>query len=200
MLKWALIFAVISLVAGVLGFTGIAVAFLGQNNPLAIIFAAILWGVLSRGEVALQVQSSVPREFIIILRAQGVAEEYSHAYTLVTQPKHNALAVMSSDNANIYWYPKVPHEMPNGGPLSLEDIFDRGAPGPAFAFSGGVKFNGNQVELSLNLKANVDRRFSVEISHAKKVLHAMLTSSTPSTSTSDRLTRSPVDVGRFFPT
>ena len=51
-----------------LGFTGIAVAFLGQNNPLAIIFAAILWGVLSRGEVALQVQSSVPREFIIILQ------------------------------------------------------------------------------------------------------------------------------------
>ncbi|MFM7719282.1 MAG: ABC transporter permease [Actinomycetota bacterium] len=51
-----------------LGFTGIAVAFLGQNNPIAIIFAAILWGVLSRGEVALQVQSSVPREFIIILQ------------------------------------------------------------------------------------------------------------------------------------
>ena len=51
-----------------LGFTGIAVAFLGQNNPIAIIFAAILWGALSRGEVALQVQSSVPREFIIILQ------------------------------------------------------------------------------------------------------------------------------------
>ena len=43
-----------------LGFTGIAVAFLGQNNPIGIIFAAILWGVLSRGEVALQIQSEVP--------------------------------------------------------------------------------------------------------------------------------------------
>ena len=53
-----------------LGFTGIAVAFLGQNNPIGIIFAAILWGVLSRGEVALQIQSEVPREFIIIL--QGI--------------------------------------------------------------------------------------------------------------------------------
>jgi general nucleoside transport system permease protein len=53
-----------------LGFTGIAVAFLGQNNPIGIIFAAILWGVLSRGEVALQIQSQVPREFIIIL--QGI--------------------------------------------------------------------------------------------------------------------------------
>lgn len=53
-----------------LGFTGIAVAFLGQNNPIGIIFAAILWGVLSRGEVALQIGSNVPREFIIIL--QGI--------------------------------------------------------------------------------------------------------------------------------
>jgi len=53
-----------------LGFTGIAVAFLGQNNPIGIIFAAILWGVLSRGEVALQIGSEVPREFIIIL--QGI--------------------------------------------------------------------------------------------------------------------------------
>jgi general nucleoside transport system permease protein len=53
-----------------LGFTGIAVAFLGQNNPIGIIFAAMLWGILSRGEVALQIQSGIPREFIIIL--QGV--------------------------------------------------------------------------------------------------------------------------------
>jgi general nucleoside transport system permease protein len=53
-----------------LGFTGIAVAFLGQNNPIGIVFAAILWGILSRGEVALQIRSEVPREFIIIL--QGI--------------------------------------------------------------------------------------------------------------------------------
>jgi hypothetical protein len=46
------------------------VAFLGQNNPIGIVFAAILWGVLARGEVALQIGSDVPREFIIIL--QGI--------------------------------------------------------------------------------------------------------------------------------
>jgi simple sugar transport system permease protein len=51
-----------------LGFLGIGVAFLGQNNPIGIIFAGILWGVLSRGEVALQISSEVPREFIIILQ------------------------------------------------------------------------------------------------------------------------------------
>jgi general nucleoside transport system permease protein len=53
-----------------LGFTGIAVAFLGQNNPGGIIFAAILWGILSRGESALQLETDVPREFVIIL--QGI--------------------------------------------------------------------------------------------------------------------------------
>ena len=51
-----------------LGFLGIGVAFLGQNNPIGIVFAAILWGILSRGEVALQISSQVPREFIIILQ------------------------------------------------------------------------------------------------------------------------------------
>jgi general nucleoside transport system permease protein len=53
-----------------LGFTGIAVAFLGQNNAIGIIFAAILWAALSRGESALQIRTDVPREFIIIL--QGI--------------------------------------------------------------------------------------------------------------------------------
>jgi ABC-type uncharacterized transport system permease subunit len=53
-----------------LGFTGIAVAFLGQNNPIGIIGAAIVWGILGRGETALQIQTDVPREFIIIL--QGI--------------------------------------------------------------------------------------------------------------------------------
>jgi simple sugar transport system permease protein len=53
-----------------LGFTGIAVAFLGQNHPIGIVFAAFLWGMLARGETALQIESDVPREFIIIL--QGI--------------------------------------------------------------------------------------------------------------------------------
>lgn len=53
-----------------LGFIGIGVAFLGQNNPIGIVFAAILWGVLSRGESGLQINTEVPREFVIIL--QGI--------------------------------------------------------------------------------------------------------------------------------
>lgn len=35
-------------------------------------------------------------------------------------------------------------------------------PARGFAFSGGVQFNGNQVDLSLNLQANIDRNFATE--------------------------------------
>jgi len=51
-----------------IGFTGIAVAFLGQKSPLGIVFAALLWGVLARGETSLQLETDMPREFIIILQ------------------------------------------------------------------------------------------------------------------------------------
>jgi len=53
-----------------LGFTGIAVAFLGQNNPIGIVFAAIFWASLSRGESILPIETNMPREFVIIL--QGI--------------------------------------------------------------------------------------------------------------------------------
>ena len=53
-----------------LGFTGIAVAFLARNHPIGIIFAAIVWSVLSRGDTAVQLQTGLPREFVIIF--QGI--------------------------------------------------------------------------------------------------------------------------------
>ncbi|MGZ6545648.1 MAG: ABC transporter permease [Actinomycetota bacterium] len=52
-----------------LGFTGIAVAFLGQNNPFGIIAASVMWAVLSRGQDAILIETSVPVEIIIILQA-----------------------------------------------------------------------------------------------------------------------------------
>jgi general nucleoside transport system permease protein len=53
-----------------LGFTGIAVAFLARNNPIGIVAAAIVWSILSRGDTAVQLQAGLPREFVIIL--QGI--------------------------------------------------------------------------------------------------------------------------------
>ncbi len=54
--------------------------------------------------------------------------------------------------------------MANLNPVVIEDIFATGAPGPAFTFSGGVKFNNNQVDLGIHLQANIDRSFSTDFS------------------------------------
>jgi general nucleoside transport system permease protein len=51
-----------------LGFTGIAVAFLGRNHPVGILLAAILFGILARGEDGLAVSTELPREIVIILQ------------------------------------------------------------------------------------------------------------------------------------
>jgi simple sugar transport system permease protein len=50
-----------------LGFAGIAVAFLGRNSPIGIPLAAILLGMLSRGEDGIAVTTTLPREILIIL-------------------------------------------------------------------------------------------------------------------------------------
>jgi simple sugar transport system permease protein len=50
-----------------LGFTGIAVAFLGRNHPLGIVLAAILFGILFRGEDGVAVATDLPREITVIL-------------------------------------------------------------------------------------------------------------------------------------
>jgi simple sugar transport system permease protein len=52
-----------------LGFTGIAVALLGRNNPGGIALAALLFGFLDRSAQILDF-NNIPREIIIIM--QGV--------------------------------------------------------------------------------------------------------------------------------
>jgi ABC-type uncharacterized transport system permease subunit len=53
-----------------LGFAGIAVAFLGRNHPIGIPLAAILFGMLLRGQDGIAVTTDLPTEILIIL--QGV--------------------------------------------------------------------------------------------------------------------------------
>lgn len=50
-----------------MGFMGIAVALLGRNNPIGIVFAALLFGTLSNG--GLEVNAFVPKELIEVLQA-----------------------------------------------------------------------------------------------------------------------------------
>jgi ABC-type uncharacterized transport system permease subunit len=51
------------------GFTGIAVALLAKNNPIAIIPAAILFGAMSAGAGTMQLQADVSQKLVLILQA-----------------------------------------------------------------------------------------------------------------------------------
>ena len=50
-----------------LGFTGIGVAFLGRNHPAGIALAAILIGMIARGQDGVAISTDLPREILVIL-------------------------------------------------------------------------------------------------------------------------------------
>ncbi len=50
------------------GFLGIAVAFLGRHNPIGVIAAALLFGALKSGALAMDALTDVPREVIAMLQ------------------------------------------------------------------------------------------------------------------------------------
>jgi general nucleoside transport system permease protein len=52
-----------------LGFDGIAVAFLGRNSPIGVVFAAIAVGMLTRGQSGIALNTDLPQEILIILQA-----------------------------------------------------------------------------------------------------------------------------------
>jgi len=52
-----------------LGFDGIGVAFIGKNSPLGVVLAALLFGILDHGGLAIDVSTKVPREIVLVLKA-----------------------------------------------------------------------------------------------------------------------------------
>ena len=52
-----------------LGFDGIGVAFIGKNSPFGVVLAALLFGVLDHGGLAIDVSTKVPREIVLVLKA-----------------------------------------------------------------------------------------------------------------------------------
>ncbi|MDZ7936754.1 MAG: ABC transporter permease [Rhodoferax sp.] len=68
------------------GFTGIAVALMGRNHPVGIIFASVLFGALFQGgaEVAFEVQG-FSRDMVVML--QGFIVLFSGAMTYVIAPR-----------------------------------------------------------------------------------------------------------------
>ena len=51
-----------------LGFAGIAVAFLGRNHPGGVLLAAVLIGMLTRGQDGIDITTELPTEILIILQ------------------------------------------------------------------------------------------------------------------------------------
>ena len=52
-----------------LGFDGIGVAFIGRNSPFGVVLAALLFGILDHGGLAIDVSTRVPREIVLVLKA-----------------------------------------------------------------------------------------------------------------------------------
>ena len=52
-----------------LGFDGIGVAFIGRNSPFGVVVAALLFGILDHGGLAIDVSTRVPREIVLVLKA-----------------------------------------------------------------------------------------------------------------------------------
>jgi len=54
--------------AGNIGFDGIAVALLGENNPVGILISSVLFGVMSNGSNKMQMLSQVPSAVIYLMQ------------------------------------------------------------------------------------------------------------------------------------
>jgi ABC-type uncharacterized transport system permease subunit len=52
-----------------LGFDGIGVALIGKATPVGVVLAALLFGILDHGGLAIDVSTKVPREIILVLKA-----------------------------------------------------------------------------------------------------------------------------------
>ncbi|MDP9094479.1 MAG: ABC transporter permease [Actinomycetota bacterium] len=74
-----------------LGFTGIAIALLGRNNPVGIAFAAVLWAFLDQSAQILDL-NNIPKEIIqitqgVVVLSVVVAYELVRRFALVRQQR-----------------------------------------------------------------------------------------------------------------
>ncbi len=80
-----------------LGFTGIAIALLGRNNPLGIAFAAVLWAFLDQSALILDI-NDIPKEIVhitqgVVVLSVVVAYELVRRAALVRQQRSVGRAV-----------------------------------------------------------------------------------------------------------
>jgi simple sugar transport system permease protein len=77
-----------------IGFTGIAIALLGRNNPVGIAFASLLWSFLDVSNQILDL-AGIPKEIVTIMQgvivlAVVVAYEFSRRLALVAEQRRVA--------------------------------------------------------------------------------------------------------------
>ena len=77
------------------GFTGIAVALMGRNHPIGIVFASLLFGILYQGgaELAFEVPK-ITRDMVVVI--QGLIILFSGALALMLRPWVTRLWIVSS--------------------------------------------------------------------------------------------------------
>ena len=100
-------FAVTTSVGG-LGFTGIAIALLGRNNPVGIVFAALLWAFLDRTKIILDLED-IPQETIVIMQGVtvlAVVVAYELAARVSRRQQQRSVGVATGEAAAVM--PEIP--------------------------------------------------------------------------------------------
>jgi ABC-type uncharacterized transport system permease subunit len=85
-----------------LGFEGIAVAFLGRTSPFGIPLAAILLGMLRRGQDGVAVTTDLPEEILVILEGVlilSVVIAYGVATRLLARRRQRAERIVEESSA-----------------------------------------------------------------------------------------------------
>jgi ABC-type uncharacterized transport system permease subunit len=87
------------------GFTGIAIALIGRNNPVGIAFGSLLWAFLDKAALALD-DIGVPREIAVIMQgvtviAVVIAYEVVHRYELAVQQRRVAEQAGGTSSAGL---------------------------------------------------------------------------------------------------
>jgi simple sugar transport system permease protein len=119
------------------GFTGIAIALLGRNNPVGIAAGSLLWAFLDKAALALD-NIGVPREIAVIMQGVTVisvviAYEIVRRYELSAQRRKvasDASVALSSSDAPPSSGP------PPSGPPSLGSAAGPSSSGPASGLAG----------------------------------------------------------------
>ena len=81
------------------GFVGIAVALMGRNHPVGIVFAAILFGALYQGGAELAFEMpKITREMVVVI--QGLVILFSGALEFMLRPRIEALFTRSQSTTS----------------------------------------------------------------------------------------------------